>query len=130
MSSHDHAHAVPSAAGCGCGGGQHGGGKPRDDASLRLAILAVLAERPRTGLAISTALTARGFCDGTTDAGTVYPMLSLMTDLGLISEMPDAGGHATYVVLDAGARALTASLPVLQDVLAAAAKPCCRQQGQ
>lgn len=130
MSFHDHAHDAHPGAGCGCGGGEHGGGKPRDGASLRLAILAVLADRPRTGLAISTALTARGFCDGTTAAAAVYPMLSLMTDMGLISATPDAADHVTYAVLDAGAKTLAASLPVLQDILAAAAKPCCRQQGQ
>jgi DNA-binding PadR family transcriptional regulator len=113
-----HRHRNNQASGCGHGRGRRGAGRRRDAAGLRLATLAVLADQPGNGLAVISALAAQGFCQAAADASTVYPTLSLLTDMGMVSATTEPAGQTVYAVLDEGAAVLASNRPLIDAILA------------
>lgn len=93
-------------------------GREHDAAALRLATLAILAEQPGNGLAVMQALAAQGFCPAAAEASSVYPTLSLLTDMGMISAGTGPAGRTVYTVLDEGAAVLAANRPLIDAIMA------------
>ena len=102
----------------GQGRGHHGTARRHDAASLRLATLAILADQPGNGLTVMQALTTLGFCPTATEASSVYPTLSLLTDMGMISASTEAEGQTVYTVLDEGAAMLAFNRPLIEAIMA------------
>nr|WP_294510510.1 helix-turn-helix transcriptional regulator [uncultured Rhodopila sp.] len=102
----------------GRGRGQGGAGRNHDAAGMRLATLAVLADQPGNGLAVMRALAAQGYCQAVAGASSVYPSLSLLTDMGMISAGTEPSGRTVYTMLDAGAAVLAANRPLIEAIMA------------
>jgi DNA-binding PadR family transcriptional regulator len=98
-----------------------GEGRLLDEADLRLAVLAVLAEQPRTGIAAMQALAERGCAGTAASPAAVYPCLMLLQDTGLIAAAPNEAGRPVYTVTDAGAAELATQQRLAAAILADAA---------
>jgi DNA-binding PadR family transcriptional regulator len=114
----------------GPGRGQRGAGRKHDAARLRLAALAVLANRPGNGLAVMRALAAQGFCPAEAEASTVYPTLRLLTDMGMISANTEPTGQTVYSILDDGAAVLASNRPLINAIMAGSVPRVGRSSGQ
>ncbi|MGR2751845.1 PadR family transcriptional regulator [Agromyces arachidis] len=68
---------------------------------VRLAVLALLAEKPMHGYQIITEIAERSGGMWKPSAGSVYPTLQLLADEGLISA-EESNGRKTYTLTDAG----------------------------
>ena len=68
---------------------------------VRVAVLALLAERPMHGYQIIQEIEERSGGSWKPSAGSVYPTLQLLTDEGLIVA-EEAGGRKTYTLTEAG----------------------------
>lgn len=78
--------------------------------NVRVAILAVLADRPMHGYQIIQELEARTGARWKPSAGSVYPTLQMLEDEGLLSS-EEVEGRKTYTLTDAG-RAVAEENPV------------------
>lgn len=74
---------------------------------LRLYLLALLAERPRHGYDLITALGDRFGGTYIPSAGTIYPRLSKLEEEGLVTRSAD-GRKTVYAITDAGHAELAA----------------------
>jgi DNA-binding PadR family transcriptional regulator len=63
---------------------------------LRLLILFLIAEKPRHGYDIIKAVEAMSDGRYAPSPGVVYPMLTMLQDLGHIEEVPEEGSRKTY----------------------------------
>lgn len=68
---------------------------------VRIAVLALLLEKPMHGYQIIQEIEERSGGQWKPSAGSVYPTLQLLADEGLISA-EEAGGRKTYALTDAG----------------------------
>lgn len=68
---------------------------------VRIAVLALLAEKPMHGYQIIQEIEERSGGTWKPSAGSVYPTLQLLADEGLITA-EEAGGRKTYALTDAG----------------------------
>lgn len=75
--------------------------------SLRLYLLALLAEQPRHGYELIQALSDRFGGVYVPSAGTIYPRLAKLEEEGLVSKESD-GRKTTYSITDAGRAELAA----------------------
>ncbi|PPL19078.1 MULTISPECIES: PadR family transcriptional regulator [Microterricola] len=75
--------------------------------SLRLYLLALLAEQPRHGYELIQALSDRFGGSYIPSAGTIYPRLAKLEEEGLVSKETD-GRKTTYSITDAGRAELEA----------------------
>lgn len=75
--------------------------------SLRLYLLALLAEQPRHGYELIQALSDRFGGSYIPSAGTIYPRLAKLEEEGLVSKESD-GRKTTYSITDAGRAELEA----------------------
>lgn len=73
---------------------------------IKYLILEVLAEAPRHGYEIMSALEERSGGRYRPSAGSVYPTLQMLEDGGFITG-DDAGGKRVYTITDAGRQMLT-----------------------
>ena len=114
-----------SGPGSGLGRGRRGGG-PRgrvlDSAELRLVLLKLIWEEPRHGYELIKAIEALSGGHYAPSPGMVYPTLTLLADLGQVSETVD-GSRKRFSITDAGAKALsddaaavTAAMARLEDL--------------
>lgn len=98
-----------------------GDGQMLDAADLHLAMLAVLAERPRTGLGTIQALAARPCAGAAASASEVYPGLMLLEETGLLSATRDEAGGRVYALTETGTAHLAAMRLPTDAILADAA---------
>ncbi|MFO1038085.1 MAG: hypothetical protein U1E45_14705 [Geminicoccaceae bacterium] len=63
---------------------------------LRRQIVGRIAEGPLTGAAIIQSLAARGVDDRLAGPASVYPMLRLLTEMGVLVESRNPAGHVVY----------------------------------
>src|SRR5262245_23159033 len=68
------------------------GGRMFDQGDLKFVILKLLAEKPRHGYEIIKELEERSGGRYTPSAGTVYPTLTLLEDMGYATASAEAGG--------------------------------------
>ena len=79
-----------------------GGKQIPDTADFYLMILAVLAEQPRTGLAIIQQLAASRWAGAAASAAEVYPGLMLLEETGLLATTRDEAGRRIYSLTEDG----------------------------
>lgn len=78
------------------------GGRFFGHGDLKLVILSLLEERPRHGYDIIKAIEERSGGAYQPSAGTVYPTLTLLEEMGFARSTPDEGGKRMYEITDAG----------------------------
>jgi DNA-binding PadR family transcriptional regulator len=69
--------------------------------ALKLVILDLLKEKPAHGYELIKALEERSHGFYTPSAGSIYPILQLLTDMGFLSAS-ESEGKKTYTITDAG----------------------------
>jgi DNA-binding PadR family transcriptional regulator len=102
------------------GGGGQGGGRRRgrvfEQGDLKLVILYLLAEKPRHGYEIIKALEDRFAGIYSPSAGTVYPTLTLLEDLGYARVNVEEGGKKVYSITDEGRAYLAQNRSAVDDI--------------
>ena len=85
--------------------GQFGPGRAPEGAfekgALKLVILDLLKDKPAHGYELIKALEERSHGFYTPSAGSIYPILQLLTDMGFLSAS-EFEGKKTYTITDAG----------------------------
>lgn len=87
------------------------GGRRRrmfDSAELRLVLLSLIAEQPRHGYDLIREVEARTGGAYAPSPGVVYPMTTLLLDMGLIEEAEGDGQRKLFAITDAGRADLAA----------------------
>ena len=119
---HPHCHMASRSDGDDIGGGR-GRGRGRGMASegrifghggLRFVLLHLISEKPSHGYELIKAIEER--LDGaySPSPGTVYPTLTLLEELTLLSvDEADQGGRKRYQITDAGLRYLEENRPMV-----------------
>src|SRR6185312_2530871 len=87
--------------GFGPGRGRSRGGPRARRGDVRAAVLALLADRPMHGYEMIKEIEERGEGAWTPSAGSIYPMLQLLEDEGLIRG-EDSDGKRRFTLTDAG----------------------------
>ncbi|NRR28918.1 PadR family transcriptional regulator [Oxalobacteraceae bacterium] len=85
-------HSMMHGRGHGGGEGGHGRGRgPKmfDAGAMRYVVLQLIAEKPRHGYEIIKELEQRAGGSYTPSPGAIYPLLSMMLDMGHVSATPD-----------------------------------------
>lgn len=103
------------------GRGRHRGGPFRrgrvfEQGDLKYVILKLLAEKPRHGYEIIKELEERFGGAYAPSAGTVYPTLSLLEDLGYAVVSPEEGGKKVYSITPEGTKYLEENRSAVEDV--------------
>lgn len=105
------------------GGGRrgHGSGPFRrgrmfEQGDLKYVILQLLEEKPRHGYEIIKALEERFGGMYSPSAGTVYPTLTLLEDLGYAKVTVEEGGKKIYVITDEGRAYLAQNRSAVDDI--------------
>ncbi len=94
---------------------EHGGRWERGD--LRLVILDLLQDHPSYGYEIMRALEERFHGFYTPSAGTIYPTLQWLQDLGYVT-VSEQDGRKNYTITDEGRRFLAAGGPRVDEIWA------------
>jgi DNA-binding PadR family transcriptional regulator len=87
-----------------------------EQGDLKYVILQLLAEKPRHGYEIIKELEDRSSGAYAPSAGTVYPTLSLLEDLGYASVTLEEGGKKVYAITDEGRRYLEENKGAVEDI--------------
>jgi len=122
---HDHHHPF----------GRHGGGPGQlgrlfAHGDLRLVILNLIAEKPRHGYEIIKAIEEAVGGAYSPSPGTIYPMLTLLEELGYVSVAPaNEGSRKLHAITDQGRAFLEANRPALDTLLARMADAVRAQPG-
>jgi DNA-binding PadR family transcriptional regulator len=114
----------PSAGGWfwgGPGGGRRRGGPFRgwrvfEQGDLKYVILQLLAEKPRHGYEIIKELEERFGGSYAPSAGTVYPTLTLLEDMGYASVRVEEGGKKVYAITDEGRKYLEENKSAVDEI--------------
>ena len=87
-----------------------------EQGDLKYVILQLLAEKPRHGYEIIKELEERFGGSYAPSAGTVYPTLSLLEDLGYASVTTEDGGKKVYSITDEGRKYLEENKGAVEDI--------------
>jgi DNA-binding PadR family transcriptional regulator len=87
-----------------------------EQGDLKYVILQLLAEKPRHGYEIIKELEERFGGAYSPSAGTVYPTLTLLEDLGYASVMPEEGGKKVYTITSEGQKYLEENKGAVEDI--------------
>jgi DNA-binding PadR family transcriptional regulator len=89
-------------------GGRHGGGRRFfEQGDLRLVILALIAEKPRHGYELIKDIEDRFGGAYAPSPGVVYPLLTMLEELGQVSLESSEGGKKLYAITEEGRAAIT-----------------------
>ncbi len=97
-------------------GGPFRRGRVFEQGDLKYVILKLLAEKPRHGYEIIKELEEKFGGAYAPSAGTVYPTLALLEDLGYASVTPEEGGKKVYSITPAGEKYLEENKSQVEDV--------------
>jgi DNA-binding PadR family transcriptional regulator len=97
-------------------GGPFRGGRMFGQGDLKYVILQLLAEKPRHGYEVIKELEERFAGAYAPSAGTVYPTLSLLEDLGYASVALEEGGKKVYSITDEGRKYLEQNKGAVDDI--------------
>jgi DNA-binding PadR family transcriptional regulator len=118
----------------GCGAQGRGASAILDEADLRLIMMALLAEQPRTGFETMRALGERLGDGYASSPASVYPNLTLLEEMGLIASSNDPAGRKVYTLVSEGLAALAKNGRLLDAILAdtagAGINPGCQPAGK
>ena len=92
------------------------GGRMFEQGDLRYVILRLLEEKPRHGYEIIKALEERFGGMYSPSAGTVYPTLTLLEDMGYARVTVEEGGKKVYSITDEGRAYLTQNRSAVDDI--------------
>lgn len=103
------------------GGGGRGRGPFRrgrvfEQGDLKYVILRMLSEKPRHGYEIIKELEERFSGAYAPSAGTVYPTLALLEDMGYASVALEEGGKKVYSITPAGTKYLEENKSAVEDI--------------
>ena len=103
------------------GGGRRRGGPFRgarifEQGDLKYVILQLMAEKPRHGYEIIKALEERFGGAYAPSAGTIYPTLSLLEDMGYATVSLEDGGKKVYAITDEGRTYLEQNKSAVDDI--------------
>jgi len=87
-----------------------------EQGDLKYVILRLLSEKPRHGYEIIKELEERFGGTYAPSAGTVYPTLALLEDLGYASVTPEEGGKKVYSITPAGEKYLEENKSAVEDI--------------
>jgi DNA-binding PadR family transcriptional regulator len=87
-----------------------------EQGDLKYVILKLLAEKPRHGYEIIKELEERFSGAYAPSAGTVYPTLALLEDLGYASVALEEGGKKVYSITPAGEKYLEENRSAVEDI--------------
>ena len=91
-------------------------GRVFEQGDLKYVILQMLAEKPRHGYEIIKELEERSGGAYSPSAGTVYPTLTLLEDLGYASVTPEEGGKKVYSITPEGQKYLEENKGAVEDI--------------
>ena len=97
-------------------GGPFRGGRMFEQGDLKYVILQLLEEKPRHGYEIIKALEERFGGMYSPSAGTVYPTLTLLEDLGYASVSVEDSGKKIYSITDEGRAYLAQNKSAVDDI--------------
>src|SRR5262249_43749405 len=97
-------------------GGPFGGGQMFEQGDLKYVILQLLEEKPRHGYEIIKALEERFGGIYSPSAGTVYPTLTLLEDMGYARITVEEGGKKIYSITDEGRAYLAQNRSAVDDI--------------
>lgn len=91
-------------------GARSGGGRRRvfDSGELRLVLLKLIEEQPRHGYDLIRDIEERTGGAYAPSPGVIYPTLTLLDDMGLISEATSEGAKKQFAISEAGTAELVA----------------------
>jgi DNA-binding PadR family transcriptional regulator len=87
-----------------------------EQGDLKYVILKLLEEKPRHGYDIMKELEEKSGGAYAPSAGTVYPTLQLLEDLGYASVTPEEGGKKIFSITDAGRQYLAQNKSTVEDI--------------
>lgn len=92
-------------------------GKRRfDQGDLKYVILGLLAEKPRHGYDIIKDLEEKFGGTYSPSAGTIYPTLALLEDMGFATVATEEGGRRVYTITAEGLKYLEENKPVVEEL--------------
>jgi len=91
-------------------------GRVFEQGDLKYVILKMLAEKPRHGYEIIKELEDRVGGTYSPSAGTVYPTLTLLEDLGYASVTPEESGKKVYSITPEGQKYLEENKGAVEDI--------------
>ena len=91
-------------------------GRVFEQGDLKYVILKMLAEKPRHGYEIIKELEERFGGSYSPSAGTVYPTLTLLEDLGYASVTPEESGKKVYSITPEGQKYLEDNKSAVEDI--------------
>ena len=97
-------------------GGPFRRGRVFEQGDLKYVILKLLAEKPRHGYEIIKELEEKFGGAYAPSAGTVYPTLALLEDLGYATVTPEEGGKKVYSITPAGSQYLEENKSAVEDI--------------
>lgn len=97
-------------------GGPFRRGRMFEQGDLKYVILKLLAEKPRHGYEIIKELEDRFSGAYAPSAGTVYPTLTLLEDLGYATVTPQDGGKKVYSITPEGEKYLEENKGAVEDI--------------
>lgn len=97
-------------------GGPFRRGRVFEQGDLKYVILRLLSEKPRHGYEIIKELEERFGGAYAPSAGTVYPTLALLEDLGYASVTPEEGGKKVYSITPEGEKYLEENKSAVEDI--------------
>lgn len=100
------------------GGGRGRRGKLFDSAQFQLLVLALIGDEDRHGYELMRDIEARTGGTYAPSPGVVYPTLTLLAEMGLISETEAEGSRKAYRLTDAGREKLAESREAAEALLA------------
>jgi DNA-binding PadR family transcriptional regulator len=92
------------------------GGRMFEQGDLKYVILQLLAEKPRHGYEIMKELEDKSGGSYAPSAGTVYPTLQLLEDMGYASVAMEEGGKKVYSITDEGRKYLEQNKSSVDDI--------------
>lgn len=103
-------------------GGPFRGGRMFGHGDLKLVILSLLEERPRHGYDIIKAIEEKSGGTYQPSAGTVYPTLTLLEEMGYARAIADEGGRRVYEITEAGRQHLAENRSTVDDIFSRVAR--------
>jgi len=119
--SHRH-HAAHGHHGHGGGGGRARGPKMFDAGAMRYIVLQLIAEKPRHGYEIIKELEQRSGGGYTPSPGAIYPLLSMLLDMGHVSASPD-GNKKLHTITPEGEAFLAENRQFVDAIVARMSDP-------
>jgi len=113
-------------------GGRHGrrGERMFDHGDLRWVLLKLIAEKPSHGYELIKCIETWLGGAYSPSPGVIYPTLTLLEELGLVSAEPTEGGRRAYAITDAGTQALADNAAVVEAIFARSAATAERMGGR